>query len=336
MDDKRPPAGVARSERAPRGRPRRPPPRSRRGGFALLVVIWGLGVIGMLVVSFMTGARFRLQAASNIAGAAQAALVAEGAINAAALTLLREREQGFAAQTPEQPTHDGQPRFCSLEGALLAVEVQDEAGKVDLNSAQADMLQALFNGLGLGKQAANKLAEAIIAFRTTPMNDLSQKAPEYDAAGKPFGPKRGLFQSTLELDQVVGVDSELFRQTLPFVTVYSRRPGIDPQAASSALFAALAGLSPEDVRAAFAGRQVDRRDPRFPESFKQPGTSGAFTIHAEAILPAGHVAVREAIIDTQGSESGPYALREFRHGAPRHLEELRALLQRGSAGAPEC
>ncbi len=341
-DANRPFVGVARSERAPRRRLRRPPLRPRRGGFALLVVIWGLGVIGMLVISFMTTARWRLQAASNIAGAAQAGLIAEGAINAAALTILAEKDQttqGFTQQqTQDQgpPLHDGQPQFCSLQGALVAIEIQDEAGKVDLNSAPPNMLQAMFNGLGMGMQAADKLANAIVTFRTTPANEISTKFPEYDAAGKPFGPKQALFQSALELDQVLGVDPALFRQALPLVTVYSRRAGIDPQAASPGLFAALAGFSPEDVRDATNGRKFDRRDPRFPESFKQPGTSGAFTVHAEAILPAGHTAVREAVIDTQGAENGPYALRELRRGAARHLDELRDMLRRGAGGGPEC
>jgi general secretion pathway protein K len=328
--------GAGAKRRAPRGRS-----AGRQAGFALIVVIWGLGIIAVLIISFMTSARWRLQAASNIAGADQAKYAAEGAINAAILAVLTEKDAGFSnpqqGQAQQPPAHAGEPHFCSLQSALVAVEIQDEGGKVDLNSAPPKLLQAMFNGFGMDMRDADAMANAIVTFRSIPSNSLAAKFPEYEAAGKPFGPKRAPFQTILELDQVAGIDQALFRQLLPFVTVYSRRPGVDPQSAPPALFAALAGYPPEDVRALArdAGR-VDRRDPRFPETFKQAGSAGSFTIHAEAMLPTGHSAVLEALVDTVAAEGGSYAIHELRRGPARRLDELRDLGRQGGAGAPDC
>ena len=68
-----------------------PRPTNRRNGFALPLVIWGLGIIALLIVSFMTTARWRAQAAYNIYGAAKADLLADSAVNIALLQLLAEK-----------------------------------------------------------------------------------------------------------------------------------------------------------------------------------------------------------------------------------------------------
>ena len=58
-----------------------------QSGFALLVVIWGLGIIALLIVSFMKTSRWDLQVASNVAGSAAASLLAKSAINLGLLDL---------------------------------------------------------------------------------------------------------------------------------------------------------------------------------------------------------------------------------------------------------
>jgi general secretion pathway protein K len=89
----------------------------RRRGFALLVVIWGVGVITLLIVSFMTTARARLQAAVNAAGVTETQLLADGAVNLAILTLISE--QGAVQGANDRPGRDGAPTYCSLSGAAV-------------------------------------------------------------------------------------------------------------------------------------------------------------------------------------------------------------------------
>jgi len=123
------------------------------------------------------------------------------------------------------------------------------------------------------------------------------------------------------------------------VTVYSHNPGLYAQAAPPALFAALAGSSFDDVaaltRAPFAIK-LNREDPRFPLSFKAGGESGAFLIHAEAVLPTGQAGVREAIVDLGSNSGAGYAFRELRRGASKNLDDLRAAFRRGALALPSC
>jgi general secretion pathway protein K len=342
------------------------PPRRR--GFALVVVIWGLGVIALLVTPFMSTARLRLQAAFNISAATKADLIAQSAIDLAALSLLAEQNgalfsthgrsgggranfaalQGAGAAAPSRSPHDGRPRSCAFEGAAVIIAIEDEAGKVDLNAAPAKLLKAMLTGLGAAPSQADYVANAIVAFRSNATGDIAQINPEYADSGRPYGPKHASFQTIFELDQVVGVDAALFRQLLPFVTVHSRHPGVDSQNAPPALFAALTGASFDDVRTLAAApfpNDLDRSDPRFPAPFKQDGEGAVFLVHVETLLATGQTAIREEIVDmnfaaaadsvSQASAS-PFAVRERRRGSARFIEQLRQAASAGRVDLPPC
>ncbi|MCI4677154.1 general secretion pathway protein GspK [Rhodoblastus acidophilus] len=295
-----------------------------RKGFALLIVIWGLGAIALLVLSFLTTGRLRLQTAFNLAGAAQAQSIAEAAANLAILSLVAEKDARSGPQAPAP--HDGAPRFCALGDAAVALAIEDESGKIDLNAASEGFLrQALAGLLGLGPARADAIAGAIAEFRTPPPDEAP---PASNSSDKPFAPKRAAFQTVMEFDQVAPIDQATFRALKPFVTVHSRADGIDPKVAPPALLAALLGMAPDrvaELAAAPYPNNLNRDDPRFPVQFRQTGGNNAFLIHAEAVLANGPAAVWEALVETDPSDGGPYAIREIRHGPPRFLDALRAM-----------
>jgi general secretion pathway protein K len=338
----------------------------RRHGFALVVVIWGLGVIALLVAPFMSTARLRLQAAFNIAAATKADLIAQSAIDLAALSLFAEQNGALSpthggsgggrpnfaalqgAAQLSRGLHDGRPRSCAFDGAAVIIAVEDEAGKVDLNAAPAKLLKAMLMGLGAVPNQADSVANAIVAFRSNAIGDVAQTNPEYADSGRPYGPKHAPFQTIFELDQVVGVDAALFRQLLPFVTVHSRHPGVDSQNAPPALFAALTGASFDDVRTLIAApfpNNLDRSDPRFPAPFKQDGEGAVFLVHVETLLATGQTAVREEIVDmnfaaavdsiSQANAPPPFAVREKRRGSGKFIEPLRQAMSAG-VNLPPC
>lgn len=332
-------------------------PRSdrRRDGFALVTVIWGVSLVAILIIPFMSGARLRLQSAYNMAGAAKAEFIAKAAIDNEALSLLEAQSEGprsaqsvqgqsIAARAAgmgraQKAAHAGQPRLCAIDGAAVAIAVEDEAGKVDLNGASQELLAAMLKGFGFANKQADLLARAIVEFRST------QPAPGRAASDGLPAAKHALFETVFELDQVAGVEGPLFRELLPYVTVHSRHPGVDPESAPPALFAALAGLPAEQIHEleqAPYPNALDRADPKFPSAFKQSGDGGALLVHAEARLPSGQLSVLEAVLDLHGASLGgagagqPFAVRELRRSvAPRYAEALRAALL-GAGAPPDC
>lgn len=310
-------------------------PRARkRAGFALLAVIWGTGLIATMVVAFMTNGRLRLQTAQNIARATEAAFVAESAINLATVGLLAKRDTANAPGS--EIVASGEPTYCVLDRAAVALAIEDEGGKIDINAAGPELLGAALAGLGLDPERARKVAAAIEEFRTPQDRPAIANAGE---GGKPFKPKLTAFETTLELDQVNGIDPELFRALLPFVTVYSKAPGVDARASPPALFAALAGFPVEQVRALIAApypNKLNRTDPRFPTNFNLGGDHGAYLVHAEVLLASGQTASRDAILDIRPTSSSSFTLREMRRGQSKYLEQLRAMISSNGAGVPDC
>ncbi|MBB4196381.1 hypothetical protein CCR94_15105 [Rhodoblastus sphagnicola] len=118
--------------------------------------------------------------------------------------------------------------------------------------------------------------------------------------------------------------------------MHSHADGLDPNRAPPALFAALLGLSGEEV-AALAARPypnaLNRDDPRFPETYRQSGAHDIFLVHVEALLASGARALSETIVDLRASDGAPYAFREIRGGAPHFSDQLNTLR---TAPPPPC
>lgn len=314
--------------------------RTQPSGFALLVVIWGLGVISLLVVSFMTTGRLRLQAANNVAGAARASAIVEGATNLAIMRLLRERASRLTPQGDIQPldptsaattpAYDGAPTSCAFADAAVMISIEDETGKIDLNASAPDLISAFLVGVGESKARADSVAAAIIAFRSVPAPGA---APPPSQGSRPFGPKLGLFQTVMELDQVEGVDPALFRRIAPMFTVHARAAAVNARAAPPALFAAMAGMAPEEVNTLIQKpfpNSLNRADPRFPSQFGGQIEPGAYAIRVEAVLPNGQSSGRVTIIDFSGVDlnavasgvQGGFSLKEIRRAPSRYAAEL--------------
>jgi general secretion pathway protein K len=290
-------------------------------GYALLLVICAIGVISLLALSFLGSVRYRVMTATNILESARAEALSEAAVNLAKLDLVLGHVRGNTGALRFRP--GGPVVFCTMpEQGVAGIVVEDEGGKLDLNAAPPKLLARMLSGFGATPNQAENLAAAIADFGSTATNtvleDVERQA--YANAGRSYGPKKALFETTLELDQVIGMPHQLFRRVLPYVTVHSHRPGIDPDTASSALLAALAGEASDKVRALMQGKSTGMDlaslPGRLPLGTLAPASGRSFLIHVEISMPGKSVFVREAIVELVEGER-PLALREWRRGERR-------------------
>jgi general secretion pathway protein K len=310
-------------------------------GYALLLVIWAIGIISLLALSFLGSVRYRVMAAANILESARAEALAEAGVNLAKIDLVfASGNVGALRFRPGGPMF-----FCSMpEQGVAGILVEDEGGKVDLNAAPPKLIARMLNGFGATPDQAEKLAAAIADFGSTATNAVLEDVErrEYANAGRPYGPKKALFETALELDQVIGMPHEMFRRLLPYVTVHSRRPGIDPEAASPVLLAALAGEDSDKVRALMqgntAGIDLASLPGRLPLGTVAPRSGRSFLIHVEISMPGKTVFVREAIVELV-EESKPLVLREWRRGERRaaiSIDAVHRALDRPAIPLPAC
>ena len=134
---------------------------SGESGFALVLVIWGLGLISLIALTVIISGRNRILAAANLIENAKAEALAEAGINLRRLEL----RAAFSGGSPIQFATNGEPVLCTMpQGALAALAVEDEGGKADLNTAPPRLVSALLRGFGAGSREADQVAGAIAEF----------------------------------------------------------------------------------------------------------------------------------------------------------------------------
>jgi Type II secretion system (T2SS), protein K len=177
------------------------------------------------------------------------------------------------------------------------------------------------------------------SLRSWPSTARAYRIRNVAVAGRAYGPKQRRFETVLELDQVIGMRPELLQAVLPYVTVHSRTPGVDPRVAAPALLAALAGFEPARVTqlvGAARGGAGDATPRGVPSQFLSLSPGRSFLVRAEVRTPAGGMFAQEAIVEMTAGEM-PDELREWaawsgsllfqrRNAPPRHRAPLATVL----------
>jgi general secretion pathway protein K len=295
--------GFSRAYRRPASRfPRRLNTNSPRSGFALVAVIWSLGLISLLGVAVIVGARYRTRVASSDASMTSTKMAAESAVNLA-----------IALSLAGAPQHNIKfPLRCQMPGGERAiVDIEEETGKVDLNTATPEVLTRLFTALTEDQSAGMRIAASIVKFRELARGQTkSTDTPSTPSASKPDSGERPVnngkkpgFVTIMQLDQIDGVSADLFRTALRFVTVRSTHAEPDKDAASPAL------------------RRLLKLEQDQLTSTRAPLATGNVTIRADIWAPDGSRFIREALVSLGSEDGRPFRVHEWRHadidsGAP--------------------
>lgn len=203
-----------RGRTARRAVARDPHASDRESGFALLIVLWTVALLALVVTHMTAAARGEARIADGVRNAARAQVAADGAVREAIFRLLDN--------SPSRWQADGTTRAVRVAGGTVLVRIEDEAGKIDLNRATLPVLTSLLLGIGLDPGRSAALAATIMDWRISSEGPLPSgaKAPQYAAAGRPYGPPSADFQSIDELSMVLGMTPDIFRRLAPLVTVY--------------------------------------------------------------------------------------------------------------------
>lgn len=189
----------------------------RQRGAALLLVMWLILLLSGLVAGFAMAARIESMQGHGLARGTAAGEAARAGVEYAASRLLDpDPARRWAA--------DGRSYRFAFDAAQVEIAVRDEAGKIDLNVAGHALLLEFFVALGEKRDAASRLAGAILDWRD--QDSLTQPAggaedPAYAAAGLAWGAKDAPFETVAELEQVLGMRPSLYASAAPYLTVFS-------------------------------------------------------------------------------------------------------------------
>ncbi len=305
-------------------------PRSR--GFALLIVLWAVMILGVIAAAMLAGSRAAQRQAYDGVDTLRRTAIEDAAIARAVAGAFASTEQAKkpgadALALPDVPRwrRDGTPQTIQFDGHAVTVAIEDEAGKVDINVADKDTLTALLRPTEMSGADIDELVDHIIDWRADPKVTAKQDIVpvDYLALDYPYHSRHAPFQSVDELRLVDGMSPEIFDQIAPGITIYSGKKSIDPATAPLAALMTLPGLDRQKAIDVIAGRargipytppptQGDigapaGSAPAAPAAAPAATTPGsiighALTITAVVVLDKGREAVRREVVRIVSSD----------------------------------
>jgi general secretion pathway protein K len=270
----------------------------RQRGVALILVIWVVMLLMVIAGSFLYAMRTEAQAARNAAVIARGDALAQAAVSRALIELFKP------PGGPDVWLRDGAPREWAFEGAAVQVRFSDESAKIDVNTANNELLKGLFRHAGASDDEAAALLDAVLDWRDQDSlkRPYGAEEPDYAHAGFKGRPANGPFQSTEELQLVLGMRPEAYQRIAPMITVFSRQSGVNVHLAARDVLLAIPNVTPEQVDAFIAERDAARADKRVPPIFPAAGAyasyspSSAVTVRADVRLDDAIFVSREAVV----------------------------------------
>lgn len=280
----------------------------REQGFALVLVLVAIAALSLAAALFLQAVRGYGRSVSSLSTAVALEAQADAGVQLAIFDLAASARDG---QRMRRVPVDGSDFHCGVaSGAVLRLQVQDDAGRVDLNVGSDRLIQALVRGLRIDK--AEAIADAILDYRDSDDNRRPSGAEvdEYAAAGRTTGPRNAPFLAIAELEQVLGMTAEIAALLRPHLTLNSGLEGIDPAAARPELVEIIA-------RGESGGRAVElqglRDRPDIPQELRATSMRRSFRVVADARAGQARF-VREAMIELTNSRTRPFIVRGWARG----------------------
>jgi general secretion pathway protein K len=291
------------------------PGRPGERGIALILVLWTLALLSVIAIGFASNARTELLIVRNQIESARARAIAEAGVSLALLEMTQtDPERRWLA--------DGREHVLTYGRDLIRVSVQDEAGKIDINTAPDELLDGLFRTVGVDPASAIRLVDMIADWKDP--DDLRRpsgaEAADYRAAGLPYVPRNGPFLAVEELRLLIGMTPALFDRIRPLVTVYSRSGRINSFAAPDDVIRSLPGISLDQANLYIAARaDLEMRQPNMlpaligAERYLARLPPQTVTIRSDGRTARGRF-VREAVAVLTRTPATPYRLVAWRQG----------------------
>jgi general secretion pathway protein K len=272
---------------------------------ALIAILWLVALLTLLATTVVTLSVTHRRTAERYAEAVQADMTVDAAIRVVLLRLIAPSDHG--AGWPVD-----QPQGLSILDENVILTVQREAGRIDLNTADPDLLTAFFAGNGWRETDARSMAARIVDWRDADdeTGEGGAESREYAAAKLSYAPHNGPFESVDELRQVLG--SERIRtDLLDSFTVFTHALGCIESVATPAV---RRGLQWADGRQ-FGGHRWLRDAPnsgRAGISAASVAALGGEVLRLRACV-SGHVErCRVAVIRLTGNARKPLQVFEWR------------------------
>lgn len=285
-------------------------------GVAMIIVLWIITLLSVIAISFVHTMRTDINVVANSLTRVKAETLADAALERAIFELAKPQN------IPERWNADGASRQWLYRDITVTITMQDEVGRIDINTAREELLRGLLLSQGLLEEDVLKLTDAIADWRDADAQKRLRgaEAPDYVTAGLNYAPANAPFQSIEELKLVLGMTPELFGRLAPLITVFSRQPGFNEQIAERAVIRALINATDEQIDEYISRRDLARAVRQPIPNFAQNTSRSLSTnniptrIRTDALFPDGSRFVREVVVRRYTDPKRPYAYLSWKEG----------------------
>jgi general secretion pathway protein K len=292
----------------------------RPRGVAFVLVMWVIAMLSVLLGSFALIARTERLQSRHLFDTTTARYAAEAGVNLAVY--------GLSQSDPQQKwMADGRPYSFVFDGVQIEVSLTDDSGKIDINAADSVALSNLFKGVGVEEAKADELADAIQDWRD-PDDQTSLHGAErddYRGAGLPYSPRNAPFETLSEIQQVFGMDYDIYSRIEPAITMFSGRSTPSAAYAPMEAMMAIPGMTADQARQLIQQRQQvapgqlnGSSGLLLPDGSPLMADGGGLTysVKSRAKLPNGASTVLDATIRMGGMNSAgrPFVVLRWRDG----------------------
>ena len=236
---------------------------SRDEGVILIVVLWVITGLTVLTLSFSRESRVEVMTARNARSMEKAYYIARAGMESTIYTIIQNRmrpgTQTSARNAEPSPVDLGQ-MTGSFDGGFWRVNIQDESGKININTVPEQQLGALIRAVGIEEPDASILIDSILDWRDSDSSARPNGAEDeyYQSLDPPYLPKNGRFDAVEELFLVRGMTRDYFygkperlqdgtveyKYGLSrFLTVYSTRDQINVNYAALPVLLSIPGMT---------------------------------------------------------------------------------------------
>ncbi len=190
-------------------------------GIALIVVLWILAFLMFIVIEFAYTMRIETDTVRNLKDETSARHLALAGINlglaelSAKYDLVYINKKGdvtLGEKIGDKITSTSVTRELDLGDGHVRYRIDDEDGKLNINTATRSQIKALLLETGVDTTTRDVIADSILDWRDTNHEFHFNGAEDdyYGSLTKPYGAKDGKFDTTEELLLVKGVTPEIF------------------------------------------------------------------------------------------------------------------------------
>jgi general secretion pathway protein K len=197
-------------------------------------VLWALVLVAFIVAHLTANGRTELRIAANLANNAAAQAAADGGIYQAIFNL-------SDADPQRRWPVGGSSHEIAIGDSRITLRIDDEAGRVNPNSASPALLEALLETTGSDPETAQRLATAISEWVGNGADNRTEEAiaADYRAAGLDYAPPGEPCETIGELGRVLGMTPQILAALRAHLSLYADAQ-TDPGAADPVVAAAIA------------------------------------------------------------------------------------------------